>query len=123
MRVLSTSRLKAFQLAGMTGSFRHAAHLLAIGPSAVRARVRSLEGDLGVRLFHRGGRRLSLTEAGATYLREVEAVFVTFDLATADLCARFAEPMRAHAENPRSRALVPHASSLSSELGHPPGSG
>jgi len=64
-----------------------------------------------------------LTEAGATYLREVEAVFVTFDLATADLCARFAEPMRAHAENPRSRALVPHASSLSSELGHPPGSG
>ena len=39
------------QLAGMTGSYGHALHLLAIGPSAVRSRVRSLESDLGVLLF------------------------------------------------------------------------
>lgn len=98
-------------------------YLLAIGPSAASATVRSLESDLGVRLFQRGGRRLSLTEAGATYLREVEAVFVTFDLATADLCVRFAEPLRTHAENPPSRALVPRPTSLSSEHGYLPGSG
>jgi LysR family glycine cleavage system transcriptional activator len=72
MKVLSAGKLKAFHLAGMTGSFKHAAHLLAITPSAVSARVRSLESDLGVRLFKRGIRKLSLTEAGADYIREVE---------------------------------------------------
>ena len=94
MRVLSTSKLKAFQLAGMTGSIRHAAHLLSISPLAVSARVRSLERELGVRLFQRRKRKLTLTEAGATYLREVEATFVSFDLATRDLRARFGQPAR-----------------------------
>jgi LysR family transcriptional regulator, glycine cleavage system transcriptional activator len=94
MRVLSTSKLKAFQLAGMTGSFKHAAHLLSISPSAVSARVRSLERDLGVRLFRRGMRRLILTEAGAAYIREVEATFVNFDMATEELRTRFGQPNR-----------------------------
>ena len=108
------------QLAGMTGSYGHALQLLAIGPSAVRSRVRSLESDLGVLLFQLGRRRLTLTEAGATYLREVEAAFVTFDLSTADLRARFAEPIRTHPENPRSCPLAAGASSLSAEHGHLP---
>ena len=69
MQVLSALKLKAFHLAGMTGSFKHAAHLLSISPSAVSARVRSLESDLGVRLFKRGIRQLSLTEAGAARFR------------------------------------------------------
>ena len=95
MRVLSTSRLKAFQLAGMTGSFKHAAHLLSITPSAVSARVRSLESDLGVPLFRRGMRRLALTEAGAAYIREVEAAFVSFDIATEELRTRFGQSISA----------------------------
>jgi LysR family glycine cleavage system transcriptional activator len=89
MEVPSMGKLKAFQLAGMTGSFRHAAHLLSISPSAVSARVRSLERDLDVRLFQRGVRKLVLTEAGVSYMREVEAVFVSFDMATRELRARF----------------------------------
>jgi LysR family transcriptional regulator, glycine cleavage system transcriptional activator len=104
MRVLSISRLKAFQLAGMTGSFKHAAHLLSISPSAVSARVRSLERDLGVRLFRRGMRRLTLTEAGADYVREVEATFVSFDMATRDLRTKFGQPTRGHPESPKRRA-------------------
>jgi DNA-binding transcriptional LysR family regulator len=99
MRVLSTRKLKAFQLAGMTGSLKHAAHLLSISPSAVSARVRSLERDLGVRLFQRGMRRLTLTEAGAAYIREVEATFVNFDMATEELRTRFGQPNRTHPEN------------------------
>jgi LysR family glycine cleavage system transcriptional activator len=99
MRVLSTSKLKAFQLAGMTGSFKHAAHLLSISPSAVSARVRSLESDLGVQLFRRGVQRLTLTEAGAAYIREVEATFVSFDMATEELRTRFGQPSRSHPEN------------------------
>lgn len=92
MKVLSASKLKAFHLAGMTGSFKHAAHLLSISPSAVSARVRSLESDLGVRLFKRGIRKLGLTEAGADYIREVEATFVNLDIATRELRLRFGAP-------------------------------
>jgi DNA-binding transcriptional LysR family regulator len=92
MKVLSASKLKAFHLAGMTGSFKHAAHLLSVTPSAVSARVRSLESDLGVRLFKRGIRKLSLTEAGADYIREVEATFANLEMATRELRLRFSEP-------------------------------
>lgn len=103
MRVLSASKLKAFHLAGMTGSFKHAAHLLSISPSAVSARVRSLESELGVRLFKRGIRKLSLTEAGADYIREVEATFVNLEIATRELRLRFG----AHASHWRSRERQP----------------
>jgi LysR family glycine cleavage system transcriptional activator len=103
MKVLSAGKLKAFHLAGMTGSFKHAAHLLSITPSAVSARVRSLESDLGVRLFKRGICKLSLTEAGADYIREVEAAFVSLDIATRDLRSRFgqrASERRSHESHP-----------------------
>jgi DNA-binding transcriptional LysR family regulator len=103
MKVLSAIKLKAFHLAGMTGSFKHAAHLLSISPSAVSARVRSLESDLGVRLFKRGIRKLSLTEAGADYIREVEATFVNLDIATRELRLHFGEPALANRLRPRNR--------------------
>jgi DNA-binding transcriptional LysR family regulator len=121
MRVLSSGKLKAFQLAGMTGSLRHAAHLLSISPSAVSARVRSLESDLGIRLFHRGSGKLTLTEAGAIYIREVEATFVSFDMATRDLCTRFAKMTDARSENPDRQRKVAAAFALSSERGRVPG--
>jgi DNA-binding transcriptional LysR family regulator len=117
MRVLSASKLKAFHLAGMTGSFKHAAHLLSISPSAVSARVRSLESDLGVRLFTRGIRTLKLTEAGADYIREVEAAFVSLDMATRELRTRFGQPSRARRENPKHPAEMAPVISSSSEQG------
>jgi LysR family transcriptional regulator, glycine cleavage system transcriptional activator len=117
MRVLSAGKLKAFHLAGMTGSFKHAAHLLSISPSAVSARVRSLESDLGVRLFTRGIRTLTLTEAGADYIREVEAAFVSLDMATRELRTRFGQPPRARRENPKRPAEMAPVVSSSSEQG------
>jgi LysR family transcriptional regulator, glycine cleavage system transcriptional activator len=89
MKAISASKLKAFHLTGMTGSFKHAAHLLSISPSAVSARVRSLENDLGIQLFKRGFRKLTLTEAGAEYIRDIEAIFLTLEIATRELRARF----------------------------------
>ena len=91
MKVLSASKLKAFQLAGLTGSFKHAAHLLSVSPSTVSARVRSLELDLGVQLFERGIRKVHLTEAGADFIREVDASFASLDLATRELRSRFGQ--------------------------------
>jgi DNA-binding transcriptional LysR family regulator len=89
-----TRKFKAFQLAGMTGSIKHAAYLLSISPLAGGTRVRSLERELGVWLFERRKRKLTLTEAGTTYLREVEATFVSFATATRDRRTRFGQPAR-----------------------------
>ena len=50
-----------------TGSVRGAAGELRVTPSAVSQQVRQLEEALGVALFGRAGRRLSLTDAGAAF--------------------------------------------------------
>jgi DNA-binding transcriptional LysR family regulator len=49
------------------GSVRTAAGELRVTPSAVSQQIRQLEEELGVALFGRAGRRLSLTDAGAAF--------------------------------------------------------
>jgi len=75
MKLPSTRKLLAFQLTARTGSFKRTAALLYITPAAVSARVQSLESELGIRLFRRGIRRLTLTDAGHVYAAEIEALF------------------------------------------------
>jgi DNA-binding transcriptional LysR family regulator len=53
------------------GSFAHAARELSLDPSSVSRTVAALEDELGVRLFQRTTRKLSLTEAGHGYLARV----------------------------------------------------
>jgi molybdenum-dependent DNA-binding transcriptional regulator ModE len=89
VRLVDRFNQAAFQLAGMTGSIKHAARLLSISPVAVNTRVRSLERELGVRLFERQNEE---DGGGTTYLGEVEATFVSFDMATRDLRTRFGQP-------------------------------
>ncbi|HEY0341057.1 MAG TPA: LysR substrate-binding domain-containing protein [Steroidobacteraceae bacterium] len=88
MRLPSTKTLRAFQLAARSGSFKTAASQLFLTPSAVSHQIRALEEELGVTLFHRGARTLTLTDAGSTYLAEIEYVFVRLDTATRELRAR-----------------------------------
>jgi LysR family transcriptional regulator, transcriptional activator for dmlA len=59
------------------GSFSAAARRLGLASSVVADRVNGLERRLGVRLLARTTRRQSLTEAGATYLREARAILAT----------------------------------------------
>jgi LysR family transcriptional activator of dmlA len=59
------------------GSFSAAARRLGLASSVVADRVNGLERRLGVRLMARTTRRQSLTEAGATYLREARAILAT----------------------------------------------
>src|ERR1700721_3165180 len=59
------------------GSFSAAARRLGLASSVVADRVKGLERRLGVRLLARTTRRQSLTEAGATYLREARAIRAT----------------------------------------------
>src|SRR6202047_1673938 len=55
------------------GSFSAAGRRLGLASSVVADRMKGLERRLGVRLLARTTRRQSLTEAGATYLREARA--------------------------------------------------
>ncbi len=67
--------LRAFHAAGRHGSFQEAARALHVTPSAVSHQIRGLEDWFGVTLFTRGARRIELTAAGKTLLRETERAF------------------------------------------------
>lgn len=62
------ANLESFVRSAESGSFSAAARRLALTPAAVSRNVAMLERNLGVRLFHRSTRKLTLTEAGENFL-------------------------------------------------------
>lgn len=60
--------LQAFMLVAEHGSFRQAADLTHKSQSAVTSQIKQLEAQLGVQLFHRTTRQVSLTESGVELL-------------------------------------------------------
>src|SRR6187200_3001555 len=58
--------LRAFEAAARHLSFRDAGEELCVTHSAISHQVKDLERDLGGPLFWRKGRRVELTDAGAT---------------------------------------------------------
>lgn len=60
-------RLRAFESAARLASFTAAAEELHVTQGAVSRQVQALEQDLGMALFDRAGRHLSLNEAGREY--------------------------------------------------------
>src|SRR5690554_281171 len=52
-------------------SFHRAAKALGVSQPSVSARIRTLEEDLGVRLFERNTRGVRLTEAGRLFVEQV----------------------------------------------------
>lgn len=67
---LSFDALEALDAIDRTGTFAEAAELLHRVPSALSYLVQKLEGDLGVVLFDRSGRRARLTHAGRVVVEE-----------------------------------------------------
>lgn len=61
------ANLESFVRSAESGSFSEAARRLSVSPAAVSRNVAMLERNLGVRLFHRSTRKLTLTEAGETF--------------------------------------------------------
>lgn len=70
-RLPPLNSLRLFEAAGRLGSFKRAAADLHITPSAVSHGVATLEDWLGVALFTRGNRSLTLTPAGEAYLTAI----------------------------------------------------
>ena len=81
--------LKTFRIAARRGSFKAAADELCITASAVSHQIKILENQLGLVLFERGPRLLTLTAAGVYYLEHIEAVFARLESATEQLRVRF----------------------------------
>jgi DNA-binding transcriptional LysR family regulator len=65
------ANLEAFMRSAEHGSFSEAARRLSLTPAAVSRNVAQLERNLGVRLFTRSTRRLTLTEAGETFRQSI----------------------------------------------------
>lgn len=70
----SVSALLAFEACARLGSATQAATELSLTQSAISRQIKALEGQLGVQLMARQGRRLTLTQAGTEYVREVREV-------------------------------------------------
>ncbi|SRR5258708_4480094 len=65
--------LRAFEAAARLGSFSRAAEEISVTHSAVSHQIRALERTLGIALFQRNGRRVSLTAAGRHFADRVGA--------------------------------------------------
>ena len=61
------------------GSFSAAGRQLGVAPSSISRQINELEADLGVRLFHRTTRSLSLTEAGQIYHERAKRITTDVD--------------------------------------------
>jgi LysR family transcriptional regulator, glycine cleavage system transcriptional activator len=77
--------VRAFEAAGRLASFTRAAEELHVTHGAISHQVAQLEAWLGVRLFHRAGSQVRLTDAGRTYQSEVNAVLERLSLASMQL--------------------------------------
>lgn len=84
-KIPSTAALAAFEAAARHQSFTRAAAELALTQSAICRQVAGLEALLGVKLFRRHQRGVSLTDAGQRYARRVAARLDEVERDTLDL--------------------------------------
>ena len=61
------------------GGFSAAARQMGVAPSSVSRQINELEAELGVRLFHRTTRKLSLTESGHIYYERAGRIITEVD--------------------------------------------
>lgn len=71
--------MRVFQKVAAALSFTDAGDLLGLSPSSVSRHIDSLEAHLGVKLLTRTTRRLALTEIGASYKTQVDALLADLD--------------------------------------------
>jgi DNA-binding transcriptional LysR family regulator len=86
------ANLESFVRSAECGSFSAAARRLGLTPAAISRNVAKLETNLGVRLFQRSTRRLTLTEAGERFLGNVGAGLESIQAAVADLTSSAGAP-------------------------------
>jgi DNA-binding transcriptional LysR family regulator len=88
----SLANLECFVRSAELGSFSEAARRLALTPAAVSRNVAILERNLGVRLFHRSTRKLTLTEAGEAFRLAISGSLGDIQAAIAGITTEGGEP-------------------------------
>lgn len=86
------ANLESFVRSADLGSFSEAARRLALTPAAVSRNVAMLERNLGVRLFHRSTRKLTLTEAGEAFRQAIAGNLSDIQAAIAGVATAGGEP-------------------------------
>jgi DNA-binding transcriptional LysR family regulator len=86
------ANLESFVRAAKGGTFSEAGRRLGLTAAAVSRNVAMLERNLGVRLFQRTTRKLTLTEAGEQFLISIDANLDALQAAIAEAAARNSEP-------------------------------
>jgi len=84
--------LEVFVKVAASGSLSAAARAMDLSQSMVTKHLAALETRLGVRLFHRTTRRLSITAAGRNYLESTERILAELDAAESSVAADRFEP-------------------------------
>ena len=84
--------LVSFVQTAEQGSFSAAARGLGLTPAGISKNVARLESDLGVRLFQRSTRRLSLTESGELFLQQVAGPLGSLQSALTGIGSRNEQP-------------------------------
>lgn len=91
-RMETLANLESFVRSAETGSFSAAGRRLALTPAAVSRNVAMLERNLGVRLFQRSTRKLTLTEAGERFLASIGGNLDALQAAIAAMSNDHGEP-------------------------------
>lgn len=84
--------LEVFAKVASLGSFSAAGRAVGLSQTMVTKHIAALEARLGVKLFHRTTRRLTLTEAGRDYLESAERILAEMEAADAAVAADRFEP-------------------------------
>ena len=73
--ILNINQLRAFYMAARLESVTKAAEQLMVTPPAVTMQIKQLEETLGLKLMHRSGHAMGLTDIGARVFKRAEAIF------------------------------------------------
>ena len=84
--------VEVFAKVAAVGSLSSAARAMGMSQTMVTKHVAALEARLGVKLFHRTTRRLSITEAGRNYLESSARILAEIEAADAAVAADRIEP-------------------------------
>ncbi|MGV6872966.1 LysR family transcriptional regulator [Pseudochelatococcus sp. B33] len=89
---MNGKQLEYFATIADLGSFRRASEELRIAQPALTRQIKKLEDELGVELLNRGGRTITLTNAGTTLLDRARFILRQIEQAKADVIAEGTVP-------------------------------
>ena len=75
---MNIENIEAFIYVCQLGSFNKAAEALYLTQPSITARIQSLERDINLKLFHRNGNKISLTDKGEYFLLHAQKILQSY---------------------------------------------